>query len=651
MKNLKKFKLLLLCPILIGLLIISCEKDDYFIDEQNNVNSEINDKSLQSKNEKFKGAKKLKNPYSVKNMNKALENIKKNLKEKKIKTKGTSASRLEQTINDLEFNTTYYYVKFTPQNTEEESLIKNDDDLHVFDYPLDYEFSDTYLDNRTPDNDSIPEYYTAVPVGKILPSGVASEIIENLYIPEEDPFFDTYEISSEPEAMTRQGEIGNNEDLLRHLLMEAFTLTGNEKELMPEGDTTNSWWIFGSKWYPSGKLKIWDDNAGSSTTTTQTFSHWEYYNCDTGEIVPAPDELLPYVKVENARIDPIDDNICQRAVYIYSTSTVQGKYVPLEGAQVLMRQWFTIRQGITDSNGNFNTGSVRGKARYVIQWERYHYSIRNGSLFQAETRGPKVKDEPWNKNIKGGDDEYHGMIHSAAHTYYYGNRFGLTSPPRNAFFKRQMKIAARESAPWGIPSSFSHLRSELTFGLSAQIHIKAYGRSSDNVYGTTIHELAHAAHWEVDSSSYNNLVRDSFLSGSSEVKNRNRRLLETWPTTVEIMLTVDRYRNKFSLTDYEYGNSDGFDLRNFQRKTVASENHYTSCGWDMLDNFNQGASIYSGGYGSSYPFDRVSGYTIKQLEDALVGARYWNEWRDNIKNDYSNPTSIYLDELFGNWTD
>jgi hypothetical protein len=30
-------------------------------------------------------------------------------------------------------------------------------------------------------------------------------------------------------------------------------------------------------------------------------------------------------------------------------------------------------------------------ARYIIQWERYNYSIRNGSFFQAELRGPVKK--------------------------------------------------------------------------------------------------------------------------------------------------------------------------------------------------------------------------------------------------------------------
>jgi hypothetical protein len=55
---------------------------------------------------------------------------------------------------------------------------------------------------------------------------------------------------------------------------------------------------------------------------------------------------------------------------------------------------------------------------YIIQWERYNYSIRNGSHFQAELRGP-VKEESWNYTINGqgdSDDKYH-LIHQAAHYF------------------------------------------------------------------------------------------------------------------------------------------------------------------------------------------------------------------------------------------
>ena len=66
----------------------------------------------------------------------------------------------------------------------------------------------------------------------------------------------------------------------------------------------------------------------------------------------------------------------------------------------------------------------------------------------------------------------------------------------------------------------------------------------------------------------------------------------------------------------------------------------------MIDSFNQREF-----FGFNYPVDNVSGYTISQLQFAMVGASSWHEWRDNIKNRNDNPTEIYLDELFNNWQD
>jgi hypothetical protein len=480
MKHKNSYRLLIL--ILIGILIYSCQNEDDFLE---NPQTEI------SSIDYSQGTKKLENPYTVENMQKAFENIKTKLNSKQISAKSTSS------VSNLEITASHYYIKFKPETEEQEGIIKRDTTMILSDYPLDYEFTDEYLDNRPelPEG-KFPEYWVAVPIDKTLPSNVPYEILEELYIPEEDPAFNSESKASE-KGFTQKGAINNNEDLLRHLLNEAYTLTGNEDDLLEEPKTeTNieSFWIFGSKWNPSGTLKIWDDNAGKSTTTTRVFSHWQYYNCEDDE----------YPQLFKA-----PTNQCRRAVYRYVTKEVQGKYVPLVGAQVLMRQWFTVRQGITDQNGYFKTGSVRGKARYIIQWERYHYSIRNGSLFQAETRGPKVKKQAWNLNIKGGDDEYHGMIHTAAHIYYYGSRFGLTSPPRNSFWKGQMKIAAREQRG---TSSFSHARGDFTLGLLAHIHIKQWGAPSDQVFGTTIHELAHAAHQEFDASAYNSLVWKGWIS-------------------------------------------------------------------------------------------------------------------------------------------
>ncbi|MGB0769174.1 MAG: hypothetical protein ACPGPB_00310 [Flavobacteriaceae bacterium] len=608
---------------MIGILICSCHKDDDYLESQNVENSNF---------ENSNGAKKLENPYTVENMRIALENIKKNSNNKQL--------------SNLEIVTSHYYIKFMPETEEQESIIKRDTTMILSDYPLDWEFTDEYLDNRPQLLEGeFPEYWVAVPIDKILPNEVPFEILEELYIPEQDPLFDDESENSEM-GYTQKNKINNNVDLLKNLLNEAYTLTGNEGDLNEKKSDTQTNWIFGSKWYASGTLKIWDDNAGTSIVRTRVFSHWEYYDCnEDGPGEPSEPGMQAY----SSRVE---EELCRVAIYRYINNTVQGKYVPLVGAQVLIRQWFTVRQGITDHNGYFRTGSVRGRARYILQWERYHYSIRNGSLFQAETRGPKVKKQAWNLNIRGGDDEYHGMIHTAAHIYYYGSRFGLTSPPTNGLLKRQMKIAAREINGGSTGSSYSHFRNDLTLGLLAQIHIKAWGRSSDKVFGTTIHELAHAAHSVVDRGSYDNLVRDGWIIWwqGGAVKHNNRRCLETWASTVEIAFALNRYRDHFGQPDYEYTLlPNGFHLRNRQNQTIAYDNHYTSAGWDMIDNINQRTHLDFGNGSTAYPIDRVSGYTIKQLEDALRGARSWWQWRDNIKNRYHNSTEQYLDELFNNW--
>jgi hypothetical protein len=238
------------------------------------------------------------------------------------------------------------------------------------------------------------------------------------------------------------------------------------------------------------------------------------------------------------------------------------------------------------------------------------------------------------------------MIHLAAHDYYYGSRFNLTSPPTNATLKRQIKIAAREE---NNRSSYVKAR-RIWFG--ADISLQAWRDPSDEVYGTTIHELAHAAHREVDGNAYNDVVFDAYTSpcapsaescdNPGPTGKNNRRLLETWASTVEIVFVLNRYKVIFNQPSYTYGSDT-----NYQRRFITSSgrnNSYTSAGYDMVDTDNQRAL-----YGSSYPMDRVSGYSIKQLEDALKGAKSWWAWRDNIKNKYNNPTEKYLDELFNNW--
>ena len=46
----------------------------------------------------------------------------------------------------------------------------------------------------------------------------------------------------------------------------------------------------------------------------------------------------------------------------------------------------------------------------------------------------------------------------------------------------------------------------------------------------------------------------------------------------------------------------------------------------------------------------LKGYTINQIENSLKNTNSWAEWKENVKKqNLSNSTNQYIDELFNNW--
>jgi hypothetical protein len=306
-----------------------------------------------------------------------------------------------------------------------------------------------------------------------------------------------------------------------------------------------------------------------------------------------------------------------------------AKIRPVVGAKGMATRWFKRGQGISNSSGYWESSKrFRRKVRYKIKWDRYHYSIRRGQIGQANLRGPRCKCQ-WNITITGKRDKYHALIHQAAHDYYYGSRFGLSSPPRNSFFRTQMKIAARPRQ-----SSSSALHPLRLFGIWPFVSINRYDSRSDEIYAVTAHELAHAAHWNMDRGAYNNLGWDGYIRGFDG----DKRTMESWASGVEVMFALQRYRTQYGMSWYNYKRN------NLQLNSIALKPFYTSIAYDMTDNLNQRAV-----YGYTHPQDRVSGYTILQVEQGLRGARRWSDWRNNMINRHNNNTEQFIYELFCNW--
>jgi hypothetical protein len=167
--------------VLVVFLQFSCQDEEelvlYETDLVSNKTGLVSNKTrTQNKSsKKIKLGKKLKNPYSVKNMKKAYEGI----KSKKLSGK---------IINNLNISTTHYYIKFIPKDIIELDMIDNDSTIVTYEYPLDYEIlemGDYYHDPEVPA--SQPTYqYASIPFGQQIPDGVEYTVLADLFIPDDE---------------------------------------------------------------------------------------------------------------------------------------------------------------------------------------------------------------------------------------------------------------------------------------------------------------------------------------------------------------------------------------------------------------------------------------------------------------------------------
>jgi len=182
--------------------------------------------------------KKLQNPYSVANMRKAAA----------LLTESRSVANPPEennSINPDQIITTHHYVKFSPTSWEEYDRIVNRTDFVPYDYPLDYELepgSLGYHDPSVPDSLPTPQY-ASVPVNVDLKKyNVAYEIIEDLFIPDDE----------NAENTTLPRSVRNNKNAIIELANTPMKLTGNEKDTLRTGT------IARSTYRPSGRIRVMD---------------------------------------------------------------------------------------------------------------------------------------------------------------------------------------------------------------------------------------------------------------------------------------------------------------------------------------------------------------------------------------------------------
>ena len=211
MKNMKRHHYLL---SLLVILACGCTDEPFYEDPYGDGVSSVD---LVGHEEIILGEK-LEDPYSVKNITKALANL--------YPTKG----------DYLDINPTNVYVRFLPKNDEQYKALV-DAGLELIDHPVDYAIvqeGDYYHDPEIGE-DSITWQYTVVPSGTRFPEGIRYEVLDDCYIPDED---DT------------KGADGIDWSAVEK---EAFRITGNEALYLPPTK--------GTKMHPEGRITIEDDRA------------------------------------------------------------------------------------------------------------------------------------------------------------------------------------------------------------------------------------------------------------------------------------------------------------------------------------------------------------------------------------------------------
>lgn len=288
--------------------------------------------------------------------------------------------------------------------------------------------------------------------------------------------------------------------------------------------------------------------------------------------------------------------------------------IPLKGAKVRARRWFTTHKGYTDSRGYYSCdGRFKRQANYSIVWENSRWDIRSGWFGQASYDGPKQKGN-WNLYISGGKSLKYATIHRAAYRYYYENIGGFARPANSK--REKICYLDKEGTGdfWG------------NVGLGVLPDIRIYGKdpdsgeykATDKIFGTTIHELAHVSHC-----TWLNKIQYWQVS---------KIIYESWAECVEWAITKLEYEalgKTVSVNDHQNWPKKSRDLA------------YSSIFIDLVDTYNQGKND------TDLPYDEVSGYSYSVLNVLLLDSYGLSSLKKNVKKwrPY-NVTNEQIDKLF-----
>lgn len=617
-----KNSLRLLLLILIGILMYSCQNEEEYVQEQTpdlTVSEVIAKDSLP----KIKLGEKLENPYSVANMKRAYES----LKEKRALVTGSSSLATLSTEQDIQIETTDYYVKFWIETDEQKQMLIADS-LNLSDIPLDVEVLEEgiqFIDEEA-EKEEAHWVYTAVPKNYTFTPDITYEILEDLFLIEPSAIEGQEEEETQQGAQISTNAVARNEFLL-DLEQEALRITDNLDPQDAKAATS-----------ADGKTSLWFWRRKSKKTPQG------------------------YVKVYN---------------------TVTRRLEPVVGIKVKTRSWFKWAKGWTNSNGYYRVNrGYRNNVRYTAVFKNtrgFKIWPSTVSISSARYRAGRHSKSGHNFNFYTNSVGWRwATVNNATVKYLnYCSKFGIGKPHSN------LRIVANGKSGGGAApmlrrtiysittTKVSSLLTAWKLGVPARIIwivirfvipdviIKAHAsQGTDGVYETTFHELAHASHYKKVGNRYwrkyidkiiDNWLFHNSTSPYGSGRGNNHELVglgEAWGNHIGHFLIIQEFGNNnnvLSLNAFE-----NFDP--LKRTNKVSKGYYTGrTGWTgwmpcgiMHDLMDTNTDLVRTGH-----IDNASGYSIRNIYDALdYGVESPQAFQDRLLRENNNKDEDDVRELF-----
>ncbi len=291
-------------------------------------------------------------------------------------------------------------------------------------------------------------------------------------------------------------------------------------------------------------------------------------------------------------------------------------YLPVKGVRVRVRRWFTIKTDYTNSNGYYKISKrFRRAVNYSIVFRTPRFRVTGWTGHSSRYNGPK-KENSWSKDF-GWHSEWwvrSTLINAITDFKTQATSHGLALP--STLHPERVRPLFRD----GVSNVIFHY---VPGGSDVQIFTKdgTTNLETDDLHQLMMHELGHVSHITKS--------RVLFLATNAIVR-------ESWAVATEYYFTLPYYPNNLSVTrlrDQSKSQIEQGGDRSWQ---------YTPFFIDLRDNTNQldDANAISG-----WADDDVSGYTLKQMQEAMNKKTKLSGIRTYLKDNYNNSTEGHLGKL------